>query len=1062
MNCIALALPFDFQQPAWLWLILLVPVLIVASLRSLSGLDPTRRVLAIISRSLLVILIACCLAGIERVRRNDDLTVLFLMDRSYSVQAMQQYQEEFIHDAAETGRAEDRIGLIDFARNAFLQQLPMRGGYFIEPGRLPVMPDTERTDVASAVRLAMAMFPHDTAKRIVLMSDGNDNMGDVLTEARRAAADRIPIDVVPLRYEHRNEVYFERMIAPSHAEPGEKVSLRMVIGTYRRVSGKITIYHNDRLVEMSPERSRVELSPGSNTLIVKLDIDTPGVQTYKAFFQPDEDSMDAIPLNNTASAFSFVAGSSRALLITADPQHDRPLFDALRSEKVDVEMKAASDLGDFNLLQMTSYATIILANIPAQTFTDQQQQDLATYVKDMGSGLIMLGGPESFGAGGWIGGPVEEIMPVSFEIKHKRVIPRGALVLIMHSCEVDRGNFWAKEMAKKSVDTISSQDYFGMLSYSYSPGGTNWEVPLAVNTNKSAVKAKIDRMQNGDMPDFGSSMEMAYKELATGRGKDAAQKHVIILSDGDAAAPWPKLLDDYVEAKITVSTIGIGWGQHVMEATLKNIAEKTGGKYYPAKNPKQLPQIFVKESQVVRRPLIVDEPFPPRVLHASSELLGGIEAGREQLPPLGGLVLTSVKPSPHVLTPIVRMTDDGDDPVLAHWQYELGKTVAFTSGYWPMWGDAWTKWPKFAKFWAQIVRWTMRQEAPANFDTHTKIEGNRGRVTVEALDKEGSFLNNLQMRTNLIGPDGRPTPLRFSQTGPGHYEAEFDVEKSGDYLANVQVFDQGKATGTIRTGLTVPFSPEYRDLIPNEALLRQVADITGGRWLDVPAPQADVFSHDLPPSEAKRAAWDWVLAWLLLPAFLLDVSVRRLASWLALSIAVEAVLLVVLLFGMGLRYSPWWGVLGAFALAELVGWTIRFRYIGPLFEWMTHTVTALGQAGDRSAASLKKLKSTRERVRDELAPEAPGRKKRAAADESAPIPLAQAKRRFDAGDEQAGKPVGDLRDALGGAKAAEPPVKPPKPARPPADADTAADDQDTTSRLLRAKKRAKKDMDEDS
>lgn len=1057
MNCVAIALPFDFQQPAWLWLVLLVPVLVIASLRSLAGLDPTRRVLAIVVRSLLVILIACCLAGIERVRRNDDLTVLFLMDRSYSVQAMQQYQEEFIHDAAETRRAEDRLGLIDFARNAFLQQLPMRGGFFIKPGRLPVMPDTERTDVASAVRLAMAMFPHDTGKRIVLMSDGNDNMGDVLTEARRARADRIPIDVVPLRYEHHNEVYFERMIAPTHAEPGEQVTLRMVIGTSRRASGTLSIYHNDRLVPMSPEQSHVELVPGSNTLIVKLSVDTPGVQTYKAVFQPDEDSMDAIPLNNTGSAFSFVAGASRALLITANPQHDLPLLNAIQSEKVDVDMKAASDLGEFGLLQMMSYSTIILSNIPAQTFTDEQQQDLATFVKDMGSGLVMLGGHESFGAGGWIGSPVEEVMPVSFEIKHKRVIPRGALVLIMHSCEVDRGNFWAKEMAKKSVDTISSQDYFGLLAYSYSPQGANWEVPFGLNTNKAAVKARIDRMQNGDMPDFGTTMQMAYQELTAGRGKDAAQKHVILLSDGDAAAPWPKLVDDYIAAKITVSTIGIGWGQHVMESTLVNIAERTGGKYYPAKNPRQLPQIFVKESQVVRRPLIVDEPFQPRVLHAASELLGGIESGRVALPQLGGLVLTSVKSSPNVLTPIVRMTDDGDDPVLAHWQYELGKTVAFTSGYWPVWGDAWTKWPKFAKFWAQIVRWTMRQEAPANFDTHTRIEGNRGRITVDALDQDASFLNNLQMRTNLIGPDSQPTPLRFNQTGPGHYEAEFNVEKSGDYLANVQVFDRGKAVGAIRTGLTVPFSPEYRDLIPNEALLRQVADITGGRWLDMPASQADVFSHDLPPSEAKRAAWDWVLAWLLLPAFLLDVSVRRLASWLALSIAFEVVILVVLLFGLGLRYSPWWGVLGAFVLAELVGWTIRFRSIGPLFEWMTHTVTALSHAGDRSAASLEKLKGTRDRVRDELAPDA-GPRTQPAADEASPIPLATAKRRFDVGDEHAGKPAGDLLDALGGAKAVEPTTKPPKPARPPADAE-AAGEEDVTSRLLRAKKRAKKDMD---
>jgi uncharacterized membrane protein len=369
------------------------------------------------------------------------------------------------------------------------------------------------------------------------------------------------------------------------------------------------------------------------------------------------------------------------LLLSKNVEHDRPLVQALQRENVKVEMKPTADLGEVGLLEMMNYAAIILANVPAATFTDQQQQDLATYVKDMGSGLIMLGGDDAFGAGGWIGSPVEEVMPVSFEIKHKRVIPRGALVLIMHSCEIPRGNFWGKEMAKKSVDTISSQDYLGVLAYTYSPGGENWEVPLDLNTNKSAVKSKIDRMQIGDMPDFGTTMQMAFKELTSGRGKDAAQKHVIILSDGDAQAPRRKLLADYARAKITVSTIGIGWGGHVVQQTMADIARRTGGKYYAARNPRQLPQIFSKESKVVRRPLIIDDSFMPQVLQAHSDLLAGIDVFQEELLPLGGMVLTSPKQSPNVIIPLVRSTDDGDDPVLAHWQYELGKTVAFTSGY---------------------------------------------------------------------------------------------------------------------------------------------------------------------------------------------------------------------------------------------------------------------------------------------------------------------------------------------------------------------------------------------
>ncbi|MFQ5413679.1 MAG: VWA domain-containing protein, partial [Phycisphaerae bacterium] len=1032
-----------------------VPVLVVVSLRSLAGLDPVRRVLALIARSLLIVLVSVCLAGVQYVRRSEDLTVMFVMDRSHSVQALEAVQEAYLHRVTQDIPRNDRVCMIDFARQAFLQQLPMRGGYLIPSGRLPQMPNTDRTDVAAALRLAMAMFPHDTTKRIVLMSDGNDNMGDVLSEVRRAKADGIPIDVVPLWYRRPNEIYFERMIAPTYAEKGEQVPIRMVVHTDRAASGSIAFYQNGVLVALAPEDARVELKPGSNTFYIKVPVSATGAQRYEAVFRPDNPAMDAIALNNTQTAFSFVSGSSRVLLLTNNPRDDAPLADALRSEHVDVQMRDVASLGQFDRLEMGGYSTIVLANVPAAAFTEQQQADLALYVRDMGGGLVMLGGDESYGAGGWIGSPIESVMPVSFEIKHKRVIPRGALVLIMHSCEMPRGNYWGKEMAKKSVDTVSSQDYLGVLAFTYSPPGVNWEVPLDLCTNKAAVKARIGKMQIGDMPDFAQTMQMGLKALTTGRGRDAAQKHMIIISDGDPQPPSAALLGRYRAAKVTVSTIGIGWGAHVMQQTMRNIASKTGGKFYAPKSARQLPQIFVKESKVVRRPLIVDEPFTPQIVQYDSDLVSGVGVG-EALPELGGMILTSPKENPNVQMPIIRATDDGDDPVLAYWQCELGKAVAFTSGLWPRWGQAWTQWPKYAKFWAQLVRWTMRQEAPANFDVRVNIEGNRGRITVDALGEGGVYLNQLQLPTRLITPDGKVMPLEFTQTGPGRSEAEFVAEDAGQYLANIQVVDAaGKSMGTIRTGTSVPYSPEYRDLQTNEALLRQVVEVSGGRWIELDDVAADpeVFSHDLPPAEAKRPAWAWVLAWCVLPLFLLDVAVRRLANWLAFSIAVEVVVLVVLLFGVGMYASPW-GVLGAVVLAELVGWGIRFRYIGPLFDFVTHGVTAMAHTGDRSAASLAKLKTRHEQVQETLGPKDA---EEVAAAEGSALPEAVRRRRFDVGDEQAAEPAADLHDALGGAKTAAGYTEPRRAPAPGEPAD-ASEQEDATSRLLRAKRRAKRDI----
>ncbi|MEE9295144.1 MAG: VWA domain-containing protein, partial [Phycisphaerae bacterium] len=780
----------SFEKPEWLWLALIVPPLVIFSIRSLTGLGPVRRLIALVVRSLVVLAVAVILAEVQRVRRNENLTVMFLMDRSLSVRDYADAQEAYTEAVCRNIPPHDNVGVIDFARQAYLEQLPMRGGYYLERGRLPEIPNPERTDVAAAVRLAMAMFPHDTAKRIVLMSDGNDNMGDLLAEARRASADGVVIDVVPLWYRLRNEVYFDKMVAPATAESGEIVPIRMNIhfsfsgvarDANRRATGRLDIYHNQVKVPLPPELARVTLDSGNNSFVLKLPIHTDGVQRFEARFVPDSPDMDTTPDNNRATAFSFVSGKGKVAIMTMNPAHDQVLIDALKSENVKTALLDVSqDIPDF--AGMLDYAAVILANVPANVFTDDQQRMLASYVEDAGGGLIMTGGDESFGAGGWIGTPVADVLPVELEIKHKRVIPRGALVLIMHSCELPRGNMWGKLVAKKSVDTISSRDYIGALAYA--AGGESWEVPLQLATNKTAIKNMIDRMAIGDMPDFDATMRLALTSLEQ---TDAAQKHVIIISDGDAQPPSGAVIDGFVKAKITCSTIAIGYGIHVQEKTLRNIAQKTGGRFYPVRNPRTLPQIFVKESKVIRRPLLIDDPFQPQVAYALSDLfsfsgVAGDTLEGPSIPTLGGLVLTSSKPL--AITPLVRATTDGQDPVLAHWQRGLGRVVAFTSGYWPVWGTQWTSWPQFAKFWAQTVRWTMRQEAPANFDTYTTVQGNRGRVVVEALDKNADYLNFLNLQAKLIHPTKGAIDMQFTQTGPGHYEAHFDVDHSGQYIAN--------------------------------------------------------------------------------------------------------------------------------------------------------------------------------------------------------------------------------------------------------------------------------------
>ncbi len=1045
----------SIERPNLLWLLLSVPLLVALSWRPLAGLERGQRPAVLLTRCGVILLVVVCIAGIETVRTNQNLTVLFLLDRSHSIpKELYAIQEEYVAAAARTMPPNDKVGVLTFDGQSYVEQLPMRGGIFFET--LPETSLPDQTDMAGATRMAMALLPHDTAKRIVIVSDGNNNVGDVLAEIEAAAANGIGVDVLPMTYLHTSEVYLEKLYVPASANDGDLVPLRAFINSRRAVTGTLTLLHNGVPLELPEEVARQNLHAGTNAVPIKVPVHGNGPHRFELTFHPDHDRADTLVENNKGIGFTFVGGNQKILILTANADDDAELVRALRQENIELDFVKIENAEDLDLLGFMQYSAVLLSNIGANWFTDEQIRQLAVYVEDMGHGLIMTGGDEGFGAGGWIGTPLEAIMPVDFEIKHRQVLPRGGLVIIMHSCEMPRGNYWGKRVAEKAVETISSKDYFGLLCYSHLTG-ISWEVPVQVASNKTGIKNAIQRMSNGDMPDFKKTMDMAVDALM--ELKDAAQRHIIIISDGDAQPPSQTTIAYMKEQKITCSTVGIGYGVHVQEGTLRQIATQTGGRFYPGRNPRKLPQIFVKESKVIRRPLLVEQPFKPAVNYAMSDLWMGLGAQTE-IPPLGGLVMTSPKQSGLVEMPLVRRTAEGDDPLLAHWQVGLGRAVAFTSGYWTHWGQDWTHWAKFGKLWAQVLRWTMSPAKRGEFDIATRLDGNRGTIVVEALDKDANYMNYLDLQATVAKPGGLGTEqVRLTQTAPGRYEGTFAVEQTGQYVANISLAEGGKRSSVAHTGLAVAYSPEYKELSANEPLLRRIVEITGGRFLERDPQQDDVFRHDLPESRSHQPVWAWVLAWLLLPLFLFDVAARRLASTVALSVVVEVLLDVVLLFGLGIIYARGatavWGTLGVVLLGELVGWTIRRRSIRPAIESLIHPLVVLAGAGRSSASSLEQLKGTRERVQEHQTSAGSGTPLTRIAPRGTEA-TAEGSRRFDTGEPTTGS--GDLREALGGPAAGETPgggPERPAPAKPPKISD------DFTSRLLQARRRARQQMRDD-
>ena len=538
--------------------------------------------------------------------------------------------------------------------------------------------------------------------------------------------------------------------------------------------------------------------------------------------------------------------------------------------------------------ELQPYDAVILGDVPKEAFTERQQQLLEANVHDGGAGLIMLGGPNSFGAGGWTGSPVEKALPVDMQIKALKVQGKSALVMVMHATEIPEGNHWMKVIAQEALKALSPYDYAGVLHWN---GQESWLFTLkAIGDNKSGMLRSIDRMQPNDMPDFGPSLQMAMTSL---RGvKDAMTRHVIVISDGDPARPTNAILQSLASNKITVTTVlTAAHGNDLnSQTTMKDMARITKGRFYNVTNPKTLPRIYQQEVRLIARPLIFERPAPwPITVDHSSEPIAGLAEG---LPPITGLVLAQVKESELVDVPLRSPLPSGQlNPVLAHWTYGLGRSVAFTSDAGRRWAAAWPTWEGYAAFWSQVVRWSLRPVDKGNLALTLRRENGQIKIVVDALDKDDQFLNFLQVRGNVVTPDLKRAPVELSQVAPGRYEGTIpDAEARGNYFVNLGYTAPDGAAGLVSSGVSVPYSDEYRELQSNPSTLEAIATATDGKvfsWrsrrdgpLDprLTAEDTDVFRRDpsLAPPSSYQDLWPRLL-WLAAILFLADVAVRRVS-----------------------------------------------------------------------------------------------------------------------------------------------------------------------------------------
>ncbi len=808
-------------------------------------------------RSVLVMLLLVALVRPVVPRWVDRLNVVFLLDLSDSVSlAGRERAYRFAADGLAGKQPADQAGLIVFGQEAAVAQ-PLSPKPRLE--RPEVTVPGRGTDIGQAIQLALAMLPPRHANRLILLSDGRQNTGNALAAAQAAKDGGADIYYVPMPLTFTQEVVVESMILPQEVKFGEPFDAKVVAWSQQDAEGRLSLFRNGEFLGSQI----IRLSAGKNVFTYRQSLERSGIHVYQAAIEAEGDTIEE---NNRAVGTVVVRGRLQVLVAEKERAHAQALSAALRAQNIDVEVVEPERIPK-DLAGLQKYDGVILSNVSSLRLAKKQMENIRDYVRDGGGGLIMVGGEESFGLGGYYRTPIEEALPVTMEVKQRVEIPSLAVVL-----SIDRSGSMAmstddrvtkldiaKEAAHLVVDLLDDRSEVGVMSWDTE---FVWDVPMQPVRNKAAIHRATATIKAGGGTDGYPALKEAYRALFE---RPALLKHVIFLSDGQMTrGDFAGLIRRMAKDKITVSAVAIG--KDADAQLMFDIAKWGRGRFYYTEDTHTIPRIFTLETQLASKASLVEQPFKPTVSASSHEVLQDIDW--KNAPPLGGYVATTLKASAEQLL----MTHQ-EDPLLAAWRYGLGRTAAFTSDAKPKWAVLWLRWGAFNKFWGQLTRWVLRTGSRSDSVASVQRHDGVGEITVEAVDVRGEFVNFLEAEVGVVAPDKQRSVVDLEQVAPGRYRGRFPAPEEGVYLVGMAQRRGERMVGSQLAGLVVPYAQEFRDLGVDEAFLRELAELTGGGALAQPK---DAFLKARRRSRLSVELWPWLVGWvavLLLP----EIALRRIS-----------------------------------------------------------------------------------------------------------------------------------------------------------------------------------------
>lgn len=893
----------QFEHPyILLALVAIAPYLFYATWKSYADLKPRRRYISLALRMLALALVVFALSKPVLSLKNTDESILFAVDVSDSVapesldEVMANIQKEteslsFGRDAGlilfagkpglvsplgrnkiefndslkrklfhrrERDRIDARVrelerGDLKESDKAELDKLQKERAE-IEAWRAEIGADD--SNIESACRLARATLPAESRRRIILYSDGNGTRGDVAKELLELKRASVSVHSLALKKKDSPEAMAESLVAPAEAQVKAPFDLEFTIQSNRAGDAQVKIFRNKFLIATRD----ITLKEGKNVMEVqKLTLEE-GFHEFEAVVSAKQDT---VLENNIARTAVRVAGRPKLLLIEREQAQARYLEDALTAAEIQVEVRPPSGV-PAEMNDLLNYDVLVFSDVSADQLTLPQMEMVKRYVREMGGGFIMIGGEHSFGLGGYYRTPIEEALPVKMPIRKNIEKPNLALVLVIDKSGSMQGQKidLAKEAALASAEVLKANDQFGVIAFD---SLAQWICELTSASEFDAISSRVARLEAGGGTNVYPGLYDAYQALLN---SDAKLKHIILMTDGvTEGSGYAELAAHIAADEITLSTVGIG--EDADQKFLQDLAAAANGECYFTNDFNSIPQILTKETLRASKSMLVEEPFVPKLV-AKCDAVKGVDV--EKAPFLLGYVATQ----PKELATVALRSDYGD-PVLAVWRYGLGHSAAFTSDAKARWAGDWIGWEYFSKFWGQLVRSVMSTGSHKDLRTKSRVTINEGKatITMDVRGRAGEFRDDVAPDVSVAEAGVDPKGIEVKHVAPGLYTAEFPITKYGDFYRFMIVHRQGGDPVDVRAlAVTESYSPEFKNTVPNETALKQIATDTGGIY----NPAADVlWKFEGEPGRTPQDTWWWwlVVASILLP---IDIAVRRLGT----------------------------------------------------------------------------------------------------------------------------------------------------------------------------------------